>query len=394
MGDSRKKIVHLCLSSFYIDNFSYQENLIPKYNRLAGNDVTVIASLVSFDNRGKPCLLKEANEYTSESNFKVIRLNYNRKFYILSKYIRKYEFLYDHLVNEKPDILFIHDFIFYDIFTVIRYLKEHKYVKVYVDCHTDFINSGQTWFSRNILHKKVWRFIGSKLLDPYVTKYYGTTPLRSSFLENVYKLPKEKIEYLEMGIDDSLIEKLSSKKEQKKALLESYKIPIRNKLITTGGKIDSLKNIHLLIDLFLDKKIPQATLLVFGIFSHELEFYKEKINKSENIIYIGWLSPQEILKMFSMSDLVIFPGTHSVLWEQVVALGVPAVFKYWKGMTHVDIGGNCKFLKDVSYVEIEKTLITILEDDELAEMQSRAQSPKRKKFYYSEISKKAISNES
>jgi hypothetical protein len=43
------KVVHLCLGCFYIDNYSYQENMLPKYHKLAGHEVSVVASLVSFD---------------------------------------------------------------------------------------------------------------------------------------------------------------------------------------------------------------------------------------------------------------------------------------------------------------------------------------------------------
>ena len=48
--------------------------------------------------------------------------------------------------------------------------------------------------------------------------------------------------------------------------------------------------------------------------------------------------------LFSAADLVVFPGRHSVYWEQVVAIGTPMVVKYWDGTTHIDIGGNCMYL--------------------------------------------------
>ena len=47
------KVVHLCLGSFFPDNYSYQENMFPKFHKQLGYDVEVIASLVSFDKNGK-----------------------------------------------------------------------------------------------------------------------------------------------------------------------------------------------------------------------------------------------------------------------------------------------------------------------------------------------------
>lgn len=61
MGKERRnkmKVVHLCLGSFYPDNYSYQENLLPKFHKELGHCVEVIASTQSFDENGKVCFLK------------------------------------------------------------------------------------------------------------------------------------------------------------------------------------------------------------------------------------------------------------------------------------------------------------------------------------------------
>ncbi|MFK1961527.1 hypothetical protein ACIXEH_11290 [Bacteroides fragilis] len=75
---------------------------------------------------------------------------------------------------------------------------------------------------------------------------------------------------------------------------------------------------------------------------------------NEKIHYVGWLSSEKTIEYFFASDLAVFPGTHSVLWEQAVGIGIPSIFKYWDGMTHVDLGGNCLFLFENSSEEISK----------------------------------------
>ena len=84
------KIVHLCLSSVFIDNYSYQENMLPKYHKLSGNEVTVIASLVTFDTFGKYTLLNEPSVKIDNAGFKVIRLEYLKPFTKLTKFLRVY----------------------------------------------------------------------------------------------------------------------------------------------------------------------------------------------------------------------------------------------------------------------------------------------------------------
>lgn len=46
------KILHLCLANFYIDNYSYQENMLPKFHKKLGYEVEIIASMQSFDRNG------------------------------------------------------------------------------------------------------------------------------------------------------------------------------------------------------------------------------------------------------------------------------------------------------------------------------------------------------
>ena len=47
------KVLHICLACFFPDNYSYQENMLPKFHKELGYDVEVIASLASFDRNGK-----------------------------------------------------------------------------------------------------------------------------------------------------------------------------------------------------------------------------------------------------------------------------------------------------------------------------------------------------
>lgn len=383
------KIVHLCLSCFYIDNYSYQENMLPKYHKKMGYEITVIASLVSFDDQGKPCLLPKASTYFSKDGYKVIRLNYKEGWKKFNSFIRRYENLMSSLRDERPDILFIHDYSFLDIIPVMNYAKKNN-VQVFVDCHTDYINSAKSWMSKHIFHHLIWRYIGRKI-SPFVSKFYGVTPLRCDFLRTAYKLPEAKIELLLMGVDDDLLnEKLKAGAGKK--LREKLKLE-KEFVVLTGGKIDILKNTHLVLEAFQNIKnfSKEVTLLVFGTIAPEAKEEIRTLLDHPKIKFVGWLSPDEILDYFIMSDLIVFPGTHSVLWEQAVGTGTPAVFKYWEGMTHVDVGGNALFLKKDSEKEIEAVLVDIINKRGIYEqMLQSAEKKGMLEFAYSNIAKKSI----
>ncbi|WRK53645.1 hypothetical protein SD457_00395 [Coprobacillaceae bacterium CR2/5/TPMF4] len=83
-------------------------------------------------------------------------------------------------------------------------------------------------------------------------------------------------------------------------------------------------------------------LLVFGSIIDELI---DEFNSllSNQVIYLGWLNQSEMINKLLIADLAIFPGRHSVIWEQACGLGIPIIVKNWKGTHHVDKGGNAFF---------------------------------------------------
>jgi len=383
------KIVHLCLSCFYIDDYSYQENMLPKYHVFQGHEVTVIASLVSFDNEGKLCLLDKESVKNTKEGYKVIRVDYKKRFYKLNSFVRRYNNIYKLLVIEKPDIIFIHDFSFLDITEVIRYVKMNPNVKVFSDCHTDYINSAQSWISKNIFHHFIWRYYG-KILSKYTTKFYGVTPLRCDFLKDAYKIDSSKIDLLVMGVDDEIVKK-KDRDLIKKEYSEKLSISSEDFIIVTGGKIDFRKNIHLVLEAVIKLNLKNVKLIVFGVIAPEMQIEFEKLLLHDCIIFIGWQNTDAILDYFLLADLIVFPGTHSVLWEQAVGCGTPTVFKFWKGMEHVDVGGNCEFLHNDSSDEIKEVLSKILTTENKYEnMKTVAMTEGLRQFSYSEIARKAI----
>ena len=88
------KIVHLCLASFFPDNYSYQENLLPKFHKELGYDVEVIASTQSFDEHGKVCYLSNVGTYRNEYDIKVTRLPYKTDNKIWKK-LKRYQGCYE-----------------------------------------------------------------------------------------------------------------------------------------------------------------------------------------------------------------------------------------------------------------------------------------------------------
>lgn len=383
------KVLHLCLGCFFPDNYSYQENMLPKFHKELGYEVEVIASLQTFDSRGKVTYLDVAKTYRNEYDIKVTRLCYKKPEALYHK-LKRYIGTYQALDKANPDIIFIHGCQFLDMDTVVSYLKTHPGKKVYVDNHCDYSNSATNLLSKYILHKLLWKH-AAQIIEPYTIKFYGVLPARVDWLINMYKLPQNKCELLVMGADDEEVQRASSEKNKQKVRQKLGFSP-NDFVIVTGGKIDAWKTQTLLLmEAVSQLNKSNVKLLIFGPVANEIE--KDFQSKFDNRImkYISWADTSASYDYFAIANLAVFPGRHSVYWEQVAGLGIPMLCKYWEGTTHIDVGGNVRFLMCDSVDEIYNNIYEIVCNKHIYEGMCKAAKNKgKRRFSYKEIAKRSI----
>lgn len=385
-----KTIVHVCLTGPYTDGLTYQENLLAKYHVKIGYDVSILASQYQWGINNN--LEKYTNtKYINQHGVRVFRLPL--LYGTINTRLKWYIGMYKQLELLQPNILFVHGCQFLNIFTIVRYLKQHPNVKVYVDNHADFSNSATNWLSKNILHKFLWR-ICAKAIEPYTTKFYGVLPARVDFLKNIYKLPIKKCELLVMGADDEMVEK-SNNPEVRTQIRKQHNISDDDFLIVTGGKIDKAKKQTLLL-MQAVKQIQNSklNLIVFGSVEKDLKQKIQEMVDGKKIQYIGWIDSHDSYLFFSAADLVCFPGRHSVFWEQVVGQGIPLVVKDWQGTHHIDVGGNVAFLKQDTIEEIQQIIEELVNKSEkYQKMKQIARQKGMKNFSYEDIARRSINKE-
>lgn len=160
----------------------------------------------------------------------------------------------------------------------------------------------------------------------------------------------------------------------------------------TGGKIDfAKKQTLLLMEAVKRIKNDKVKLIVFGSVIEELRDKVNALSDGKKIQYIGWVHANQTYNYFAAADLVVFPGRHSVFWEQVAGLGIPMIVRYWEGTTHIDVGGNCEFIYRNSAEEIKSKIEAIISDEEVYKnMKKSGESDSIDTFYYSKIAKKSI----
>lgn len=383
------KIVHIAPGAVYDDGWGFQDNILPKYHRKMGHDVTIIVSTRIHKGNGYGEV--EPTQYYLDDGTRVIRLKL-KKYWLkeISQLFARLDVI-DELKSIKPDFIFFHSLCSNTMTDCIKYKKWAKKIgiecKIVQDNHLDY-NIGNPGVSIRQKIARSYNRLYNRYTQKYVEKVYGVTPWRKEYAEEYYKISKSKTDVLLMGADDEYV-KLDEKKSIRNKIRHQFNIKENVFLIVTGGKINLRKQIHLLINACRD--LENVKLLIFGNVADDAkDIFFKSLEKNKNVIYIGWIDSSEVYNYFFAADLVFFPGQHSVLWEQACASKVPCVFQKWHGMDHINVGGNSDYIYEVSENIIREKIKELNFTPKYYKMKDVAESKFTDIYMYSEIAKKAL----
>jgi hypothetical protein len=68
-------------------------------------------------------------------------------------------------------------------------------------------------------------------------------------------------------------------------------------------------------------------LIVFGTPNEDMADEFSTLGESESIRAVGWVDAAKVYDYLLAADLAIFPGTHSVLWEQASVITPKAAIR-------------------------------------------------------------------
>jgi glycosyltransferase involved in cell wall biosynthesis len=378
------------IACFYIEGWEYQENILPRFHKKMGLDVNIVSTRFTKNEKNE-AVVRDAEKYMNSDGIEVQILDYHRPNFIQKLLnFKPISGLPKTLIEIRPDIVFIHGIQFPNIFDVIKYKKENPSVKIFCDQHGDYYNMPVNTMTEKIYQKIIFRYFASRIAK-HSEKIWGVTPWRVDYLREVYKINKNKIGLLVMGGDDSKIDFSKQTIIRVKRRLQ-LNIQEEDFVLISGGKLDKSKNILSLMKAVTAINSKSIKLVIFGSINNDINSKFNQILKSNpNIHFINWITADVAYEWFLSADLAIFPGTHSVLWEQAIACGLPTVFKKWEGMTHVDIGGNCEFLLNGSSTEIQEVIKKIaLDKNKYSKMKHISMAKGTQEFSYSKIAKKSI----
>jgi len=316
------KIVHLCLSCFYIEGYAYQENMLVAEHVRAGHSVHVLASTETFGPDGKLTYV-EPSSYRSDNGAMVTRLPY--RFAALPKFARKFR-AYPRLVSRLeeigPDVIVFHGLCAYALLEVAGYARRNPDVVLYADSHEDFNNSARGWVSKWLLHVMFYRSIFQKSL-PAIRKVFCITKETESFVRDFYGCPSEKSEFLPLGgkvFADEEYARLRQASREENQWGDDMRIFVQS------GKFDGAKRLLDSLAAFSALPDPNARLVLAGVFMSDIkEAAEELVAKDPRIIKLGWLDTQQLMKLLVGADVYVQPGSQSATMQMALCCRKPVI---------------------------------------------------------------------
>jgi glycosyltransferase involved in cell wall biosynthesis len=362
------KILHLCINCPYTDNWGYQDNLIPKYHKRMGHNVTVITTNTKHADTGEivsiPC-----DDYFSDDGVRIIRLQRSKLMNARISQIFVYYKIYDLLTKIEPEFIMIHGLGSISVLQVAKYIKKvNKDCIVVADNHSDTNNTKMNGGLKFRLYKLAIQLI-NKYMQKYYKKVYGVTLECKLIISTFFGINRSKTDFLPLGCDLEMVD-FNNRSEIRNEIRKKYSINGDDFLIVTGGKLDDKKETHNLMKSILNLSNKNVKLIVFGnAITDRYNNILKDIESSSNgrIKLIGFLQVKQIYDLYFAADLAVFPGSQSVLWQQAICLGLPLVVKRWPLIEYLDLGGNIVFLDKTDEFEIKNCIETLLRDEETLE---------------------------
>jgi len=315
------KILHMMLSCFYIDNYNYQENLLPRMNKIDGNDVLIVASTETFVENMRLGYLNPG-EYYNNDGIRVVRVPYNWfPLNPIKHKIRSYKNIDKILEEFKPDIILFHGACAWELINVSRYKSKNSNVKLYIDSHEDFNNSANNILSKYILHKIFYKKIIQRTL-PYIDKIFCVGYECFAFLKEMYDVPDNMMEFYPLG-GIILDENIRNLKRQK--IRASLNMTDSDLLLVHSGKMDKNKKTADIVDAFIGTKAKNLVLVIIGSMTEDVEHKLiPLIEKNPNLHYLGWKKSEELIDYLCASDLYVQPGGQSATMQNALCCGSAA----------------------------------------------------------------------
>jgi glycosyltransferase involved in cell wall biosynthesis len=185
-----------------------------------------------------------------------------------------------------------------------------------------------------------------------------------------YKIPKEKIVLIYDGIDTKRFKPINVDKFRKK--LGIFK---DEKVILSSGRIEKTKGYHLIIEVLPNLLRHMNIKLIIvgtGKYLKNLKKLAERKKVSDNVIFTGLTSNEDMVKYYNLADVFVFPTfrveAFGIVIAEAMSCGKPAIATRVGGIPSViDDSENGFLIKMNNLKELTDKILLILSDEKMKE---------------------------
>lgn len=312
----------MMLSNFYIEDYNYQENALPRQNVLDGHEVRIIASTETFVNNQHlgyvpPCT------YINKDGIEVRRIPYSKWLpHFAMKKIRSYPGVYRMIEEFAPDVILFHGIPAWELLTVAKYKRAHPHVHLFVDSHEDQYGSALNFISKWVLHYLIYRLIilsAKSAVDKFLYITYET----KDFVNRMYGIPDDKLEFYPLGGTVFDPEEWRRKRDATRSELG---LSEENILFFHSGKMDALKRTEEIARAFSMVQDDRMRLVLLGSMTPDINMKVAPLIKNDpRISTLGWKSSSELLNYLCACDMYLQPGRQSATMQNALCAFAPVM---------------------------------------------------------------------
>jgi glycosyltransferase involved in cell wall biosynthesis len=215
----------------------------------------------------------------------------------------------------------------WELMAAARYRRDNPKSLLFVDTHSDFINSARGPVSKWGLHYFYYRPIVHRVL-PWVEKILCVSALTEDFARDFYGIPDEKLEFYPLGgrpIPDAEL------KERRAATREAYGIGKDEILFVQSGKQSPRKYLIEALCAFAEQPDPRFRLLVAGMLMDEISDDAHRMIASDpRVLFVGWKDPNELESILCAADVYLQPGSQSSTMQTSLCCGCAVILENLK----------------------------------------------------------------
>ena len=375
------RVLHLCLSCFYIDDAGYQENQLVRQHVDDGHDVLVIASTEVFDGKGGLTFAKPGS-YLGSDGARVIRLPYTKCLpHKIGWKLRIHAGVYKLIEEFEPAAILFHGCAGNEIVTTAKYVANHPDVLFYVDAHEDMSNSARGFVSKHILHRMFYRNRLQTAL-PKIRKILCVNVESMEFVSAFYGVSEDQLEFYPLGgrvIDESEIY------ERRVRIRSQHKLTNDTFVFFQSGKMDLRKKLGESLSAFSKLEGDNLRFWITGLLTEEVEQdLLARIEADSRINFFGWKAPEELSDMLCGADVYLQPGTASATMQHALCCGCPVIINKLRGHKPYISSGAILVSNQAMLLSAMRNAVTWCR----AEMQVKALDFAKATLDYRELSKR------